>query len=80
MASHGLRFLTGDRDPLPLLAGVLSGDGVGTAVEEAVVSPVAEGVELATESLRFSPAPAEEAFKSDVTFIVAESPPARLPT
>jgi len=60
-ASHGVRFRPGDRDPLALRGGVGSGDGVGTAVDVAVVSPVAEGVELPTESLLCSAAAAAAA-------------------
>lgn len=48
-----------------------SGEGVGTAVDVAVVSPVAEGVELPTESLRCSAAAAEAEFSSEVTSIAS---------
>jgi hypothetical protein len=69
-ASHGVRFRPGDLDPLVLRGGgVRSGDGVGTAVEEAVVSPVADGVELSTESLlcNAAAAAAEDELRSEVT-------------
>jgi hypothetical protein len=67
-ASHGVRFRPGDLDPLVLRGGgVRSGDGVGTAVEDAVVSPVAEGVELSTESLLCNAAAAEDELRSEVT-------------
>ena len=58
----------GDLDPLVRLEGVRSGEGVCTAVEAAVVPAVAEGVELATESLRCCSA-AEDEFNSEVTSI-----------
>lgn len=67
--SQGVRFRAGDREPLVRRGGVRS--GVATAVEGAVVSPVADGVELPTESLRSSDSsPAEQSFRSRVTSIV----------
>ena len=73
-ASHGVLFRLGDRDPLVLRGGVRSGEGVWTAVEAAVVSPVAEGVELLTESLRCraaaAAAAAEDELRSEVTSIL----------
>ena len=68
-ASHGVLFLFGDRDPLARRAGVCRGDGVGTAVEVTVVSPVVEGAELPTESL-LSTDTVDDEFKSEVTSIV----------
>jgi hypothetical protein len=72
-----LRFLAGDPVP-PILRGRVarSGDGVGTAVDGAVVSPVAEGAELATESLRFNPA--DDTFNSEVTSMVTVGRASRL--
>src|SRR4051794_30894662 len=68
-AVHGLRL--GDGEPLPLRGDICSGSGsgVGTAVVVAVVSPVADGVELLADPLRASPAPVV-VFKSAVTSIV----------
>lgn len=73
-ASHGVRFRPGDLDPLALRGGVRSGDGVGTAVDVAVVSPVADGVELPTESLlcKAAAAAAEDELRSEVTSILRD--------
>lgn len=80
LASQTIRWLrAGDLDPLLRLEGLCRGDGVWTAVEGAVVSPVADGVELATESLLFSPCPADE-LRSEMTSIMTatRSPVAQL--
>ena len=71
----------GDLEPLVLLRGVLSGDGVGTAVDATVVAPVAEGVgvwsrdSLLLRALLFAAAAAaaDDVFNNDVTSISPSS-------
>ena len=69
-ASQGVLFLFGDRDSLVFLGGVLSGDGVGTTLDEAVLPPTADGVGVSSrESLLSSALAVAAEFNNDVTSI-----------
>lgn len=69
-ASQGVLLRFGDRDSLVFLGGVLSGDGVGTTLDEAVLPPTADGVGVnSIESLLSSTLAVAAEFNNDVTSI-----------